>query len=37
VFDGGARIERFASQKDLKTYMEKLDETIKSRLEFFTK
>ena len=37
VFDGGARIERFASQKDLKTYMEKLDETIKNRLEFFTK
>ncbi len=37
VFDGGARIERFASQKDLKTYMEKLDETIAKRQEFFTK
>ena len=37
VFDGGARIERFASQKDLKTYMEKLDETIENRLNFFTK
>ena len=37
VFDGGARIERFASQKDLKTYMEKLDETIENRLDFFTK
>ena len=37
VFDGGARIERFASQKDLKTYMEKLDETMKNRLDFFTK
>ena len=37
VFDGGARIERFASQKDLKTYMEKLDETIEKRHNFFTK
>ena len=37
VFDGGARIERFASQKDLKTYMEKLDETIEKRHEFFAK
>ena len=37
VFDGGARIERFASQKDLKTYMEKLDETIENRYNFFTK
>ena len=37
VFDGGARIERFASQKDLKTYMEKLDETMKNRYNFFTK
>ncbi len=37
VFDGGARIERFASQKDLKTYMEKLEETMKNRYNFFTK
>ncbi len=37
VFDGGARIERFASQKDLKTYMEKLDETIEKRHNFFIK
>ena len=37
VEGGGARIERFASQKDLKTYMEKLDETIENRLNFFTK
>jgi len=37
VFGGGARIERFASQKDLKTYMEKLDETIENRYNFFTK
>ena len=37
VFDGGARIERFASQKDLKTYMEKLEETIENRYNFFTK
>ena len=36
-FDGGARIERFASQKDLKTYMEKLEETMKNRYNFFTK
>ena len=37
VFDGGARIERFATQKDLKTYIEKIDETIAHRQEFFTK
>ena len=37
VFDGGARIERFATQKDLKTYMEKLEETIENRYNFFTK
>ena len=37
VYAGGARIERFASQKDLKTYMEKLDETIENRHNFFTK
>ena len=37
VYAGGARIERFASQKDLKTYMEKLDETIENRYNFFTK
>ena len=37
IFDGGSRIERFASQKDLKTYMEKLDETIENRYIFFTK
>ena len=37
VFDGGARIERFATQKDLKTYMEKLSETMENRLKFFAK
>ncbi len=37
VYAGGARIERFASQKDLKTYVEKLDETIENRYNFFTK
>ena len=37
VYAGGARIERFASQKDLKTYMEKLSETIENRYNFFTK
>ena len=37
VFSGGARIERFASQKDLRTYMEKVDETIENRLKFFGK
>ena len=36
VFQGGQRIERFATQKDLKTYMEKLEETIVSRHKFFT-
>ena len=36
VFQGGQRIERFATQKDLKTYMEKLEETIVNRHKFFT-
>ena len=36
VFQGGQRIERFATQKDLKTYMEKIDDTIAARHNFFT-
>ena len=35
-FDDG-RIERFASQKDLKTYLEKLDEILQKRAIFFQK
>ena len=35
-FDDG-RIERFASQKDLKTYLEKIDEILQKRAIFFQK
>ena len=35
-FDNG-RIERFASQKDLKTYLEKIDEILEKRAKFFQK
>ena len=31
------RIERFASQKDLKTYLEKIDEILQKRAKFFSK
>ncbi|MBR2341187.1 MAG: coproporphyrinogen dehydrogenase HemZ [Clostridia bacterium] len=36
TFDNG-RIERFASQKDLKTYLEKIDEILQKRAKFFQK
>ena len=32
----GERISRFASQKDLKTYLEKVDEIIENKRKFFT-
>lgn len=35
VFSGQGRIERFASQKDLKTYIGKIDEIIARKNEFF--
>ena len=37
VFTEKNRIERFASQKDLKTYLEKIDEIIEKRKNFFKK
>ncbi len=37
VFNDKGLIARFASQKDLKTYMEKIDEIIEKRREFFEK
>ena len=37
VFTAENRIERFASQKDLKTYIEKIDEVIAKKAEFFRK
>lgn len=37
VFTEQNRIERFASQKDLKTYLEKIDEIIEKRKNFFKK
>jgi oxygen-independent coproporphyrinogen-3 oxidase len=35
VYNGIGRIERFASQKDLKTYIEKIDEIIEKKMKFF--
>ncbi len=35
VFNGVGRIERFASPKDLKTYIEKIDEIIEKKSKFF--
>ncbi len=35
VYNGLGRIERFASQKDLKTYIEKIDEIIAKKAKFF--
>jgi oxygen-independent coproporphyrinogen-3 oxidase len=37
VYTAQNRIERFASQKDLKTYLEKIDEIIEKRKKFFSK
>ena len=37
VFTEKNRIERFASPKDLKTYLEKIDEIIEKRAKFFQK
>lgn len=37
LFDGGERIERCASPKDLKTYIEKVDKIIEDRNELFNK
>jgi oxygen-independent coproporphyrinogen-3 oxidase len=37
VYTNENRIERFASQKDLKTYLEKIDEIIEKKEKFFTK
>ena len=35
VFNGQGLIHRFASQKDLKTYIEKIEEIITKRRAFF--
>ncbi|MFR5103550.1 MAG: coproporphyrinogen dehydrogenase HemZ, partial [Christensenellaceae bacterium] len=35
VFNAENRIERFASQKDLKTYIGKIDEIIERKNKFF--
>ena len=35
LFDNGERIERLASPKDIKTYVEKFDKIVKDKLEFF--
>jgi oxygen-independent coproporphyrinogen-3 oxidase len=35
VWNGQNRIERFASQKDLKTYIENVDEIIRKKKQFF--
>ena len=37
VYTNENRIERFASQKDLKTYLEKIDEIIEKKEKFFAK
>ncbi len=37
VYTAQNRIERFASQKDLKTYLEKIDEILEKRAKFFSK
>lgn len=37
VFSGGERIERYASPKDIPTYINKVDEIIKRRAELFEK
>lgn len=35
IYNGQNRIERFGSQKDLKTYIEKIDEIIQKKNKFF--
>lgn len=37
VYNGGERIERYASPKDVLTYVNKVDEIIKKKIELFSK